>query len=84
MNWSELYAEIFGGMIKQYGSFLIVALSVAAIIEILLKLFIRKTSDRISQSNHKNLILVLMLLGMICAILWLIYYYSSYWGFTGN
>ena len=81
MDWSELYTKIFGDMIRQYGTFLIVALGGAALIEILLKLFIRKTSDKISQSKHKNLIVFLIIFGVLCAILWTIYYYSAYWGF---
>ncbi len=84
MSTSDQYAKILVDMFVQYGSFLIIALCVAAVIELLLKLFIKKTSDTISQSKHKNLIIFLIILGMICAILWTINYYSSLWGFTGN
>lgn len=82
MNTSDQYAKIIVDMAMQWGSFLIIALCVAAIVELLLKLFIKKTSDTISKSKNKNLILFLMVLGMIGAVLWLINYYSSLWGFT--
>lgn len=84
MDWSELYTEVFGGLIKQYVPFLIVVMGGAALIEIILKLFIRKTSDKISQSKHKNLILIFMILGMICALMYTFYIYSVHWGFTRN
>lgn len=80
MSTSEQYAKILVDMVMRYGSFLIIALCVAAIVELLLKLFIKKTSDTISKSKNKNLILFLMVLGMIGAVLWLINYYSSLWG----
>ncbi|MCI8607392.1 MAG: hypothetical protein HFG72_11490 [Hungatella sp.] len=82
MSTSDQYAKIIVDMAMQWGSFLIIALCVAAIVELLLKLFIKKTSDTISKSKNKNLILFLMVLGMIGAVLWLINYYSSLWGFT--
>ena len=82
MSTSDQYAKIIVDMAMQWGSFLIIALCVAPILELLLKLFIKKTSDTISKSKNKNLILFLMVLGMIGAVLWLINYYSSLWGFT--
>lgn len=82
MSTSDQYAKIIVDMAMQWGSFLIIALCVAAIVELLLKLFIKKNSDTISKSKNKNLILFLMVLGMIGAVLWLINYYSSLWGFT--
>ena len=74
MSTSDQYAKIIVDMAMQWGSFLIIALCVAAIV--------KKTSDTISKSKNKNLILFLMVLGMIGAVLWLINYYSSLWGFT--
>lgn len=47
-----------------------------------INLFIRPQHHTISKSKNKNLILFLMVLGMIGAVLWLINYYSSLWGFT--
>ena len=82
MSTSDQYAKIIVDMAMQWGSILIIALCVAANVELLLKLFIKKTSDTISKSKNKNLILFLMVLGMIGAVLWLINYYSSLWGFT--
>ena len=73
MDWSKLYTEILSGLIKQYVPFLIVVMGGVALIEILLKLFIRKTSDKISQSKHKNLILIFMILGMLCALIYTLY-----------
>ena len=59
MSTSDQYAKIIVDMAMQWGSFLIIALCVAAIVELLLKLFIKKTSDTISKSKNKNLILFL-------------------------
>lgn len=53
MSTSDQYAKIIVDMAMQWGSFLIIALCVAAIVELLLKLFIKKTSDTMMLGSNK-------------------------------
>ena len=53
MSTSDQYAKIIVDMAMQWGSFLIIALCVAAIVELLLKLFIKKPSDTMMLGSNK-------------------------------
>ena len=53
MSTSDQDAKIIVDMAMQWGSFLIIALCVAAIVELLLKLFIKKTSDTMMLGSNK-------------------------------